>query len=95
MPDYSYIFFNKTPLQLRSQGARGGRTFARNQRRRRALIALLPKAPEALSPRASRQQTTAEAIAALDGQFPWLRHAERSRLNNSRPGLARDDKRVS
>src|ERR1017187_6902296 len=31
MPDYSYIFFNKTPLQLRLIGPRGGRTFGRTQ----------------------------------------------------------------
>jgi hypothetical protein len=46
MPDYSYILFNKTPLQLRSQGARGGRTFGRNQRARRARLALMLPPPQ-------------------------------------------------
>src|ERR1700724_3447507 len=67
--------FNKSPLQLRLIGARGGRAFGRNQRLRRAL---LPTAPPAAVPRrAALLPTTAEAIALLDAQFPWLRAAER------------------
>jgi hypothetical protein len=82
MPDHSYIFFNKSPLQLRLIGARGGRAFGRNQRARRARIALLPvaqTAPLSTTP----GQTTAEAIALLDAQFPWLRCAEK-RLSSKR-----------
>ena len=77
MADYSHILFDKTPEQLRSLGARGGRAHGRNQRARRALIALMPKPPQAgpLRPR----QTTAEAVALLDAQFPWLRCAEKRR----------------
>jgi hypothetical protein len=76
MPDYSYILFNKTPLQLRSQGARGGRAFGRNQRRR-ARIALMPTSPQAAPFCAASGQTAAQAIALLDAQFPWLRAAEK------------------
>jgi hypothetical protein len=83
MPDYSYILFNKTPLQLRSQGARGGRAFGRNQRARRARIALMLTPPQAVPPCAAPGPTTAEAIALLDAQFPWLRQAER-RLSRKR-----------
>ena len=66
--------FNKTPEQLRRLGARGGRAYARNQRARRALLAALP--PPVPAPAASAE-TAAEAIAALDAQFPWLRGAEK------------------
>ena len=38
MADPSYIYFNKSVLQCRSLGARGGRAFGRNQRARRALL---------------------------------------------------------
>ena len=31
MTDYSHILFNKSPLQLRLLGARGGRAYGRNQ----------------------------------------------------------------
>jgi hypothetical protein len=77
MPDYSYILFNKDPDQLRRQGARGGRTFGRNQRARRARLALLPMTPPAVTQSAAPSQTTAEAIAFLDAQFPWLQRAEK------------------
>ena len=73
MTNYPYILFNKSPLQLRLIGARGGRTFGRNLRARRALM---PTTPDAVPRRAARMQTTAEAIAMLDAQFPWLRAAE-------------------
>ena len=74
MTNYPYILFNKSPLQLRLLGARGGRAFGRNQRLRRAL---LPAQPDAVPRRAALLPTTAEAIALLDAQFPWLRAAER------------------
>jgi hypothetical protein len=41
-----------------------------NQRARRAR---LPGSPEAVSQHAVPRETTAEAIALLDLQFPWLR----------------------
>jgi hypothetical protein len=75
MTNYPYILFNKSPLQLRLIGARGGRAFGRNQRLRRDLLPTTP--PDALPRRAALRQTTAEAIAMLDAQFPWLRAAER------------------
>jgi hypothetical protein len=65
MTNYPYVLFNKSPLQLRLIGARGGRAFGRNQRLRRAL---LPTAPPAAVPRrAPLLPTAAEAIALLDG----------------------------
>jgi hypothetical protein len=76
MPDHSYILFNKSPLQLRSLGARGGRAYGRNLRARRAL---LPTPPAALAPCDAPRQTTAQAIALLDSRFPWLRCAEKRR----------------
>jgi hypothetical protein len=45
MTNYPYILFNKSPLQLRAIGARGGRAFGRNQRARRARIGLMPALP--------------------------------------------------
>jgi hypothetical protein len=83
MPDYSYILFNKTPLQLRSLGARGGRTFGRNQRARRARLAAMPTPPQTAPLCAAPGPTTADAIALLDAQFPWLRSAE-ERLSSKR-----------
>jgi hypothetical protein len=74
MTNYPYVLFNKSPLQLRLIGARGGRAFGRNQRRLRAL---LPSPPDAVPLRTALLPTTAEAIAMLDAQFPWLRSAER------------------
>ena len=75
MADPSYIFFNKSLQQCRSLGARGGRAFGRNQRARRR--ALTPPPPEVLPLPAVARETTAEAIALLDSQFPWLRRAEK------------------
>jgi hypothetical protein len=69
MADHSQVLFNKTPMQLRLLGARGGRAFGRNQRARRALRSTPPKA---VPTRAAPGQTTAEAIAVLDTRFPWL-----------------------
>jgi hypothetical protein len=76
MADYSHILFNKSPMQLRLLGARGGKAYGRNQRLRRAL---LPTPPQAVPPRAVTRQTTAEAVAVLDAQFPWLRGAAKPR----------------
>ena len=81
MADYSHILFNKSPLQLRLLGARGGRAYGRNRRARRAL---LPTPPAAIPWRAAPQETTAKAIAVLDAQFPWLRGAARPRQS---PGV--------
>jgi hypothetical protein len=77
MTNYPYILFNKAPLQLRLIGARGGRAFGRNQRIRRARLALMPTPPQTVPVSAAPGQTAAEAIALLDAQFPWLRCAER------------------
>ena len=76
MTSHPYIF-NKTLEQLRLVGARGGRAFGRNERARRALIALMPASFEAAAPRLPARQTTADAIASLDRQFSWLRNAEK------------------
>jgi hypothetical protein len=74
MNNYPYILFNKSPEQLRRLGARGGRTYGCNQRARRAQMpAPVPAAPVRLA----AQETTAEAIATLNAQFPWLRGAEK------------------
>jgi len=78
MADHSQVLFNKTPMQLRLLGARGGRAFGRNQRARRSLLSVPPKP---VPPRAAPAQTTAEAIAVLDTRFPWLRGAEKRHSN--------------
>ena len=89
MTDYSHILFNKSPLQLRLLGARGGKAFGRNQRLRRAL---LPTPPATVSLPAVLLRTTAEDIAVLDARFPWLRGAER-RVTRRRPAHAASDNR--
>ena len=91
MADPFYIYFNKSLLQCRSLGARGGRAFGRNQRARRARIALLPTPPAAVPPCAAPRETTATAIALLDARFPWLRCAERRRSGGTslRAGASR------
>jgi hypothetical protein len=76
MAEPSCILFNKSLSQCRSLGARGGRAYGRNLRARRAL---LPTPRAAISPCVAPRETTAQAIAVLDAQFPWLRCAERSR----------------
>jgi hypothetical protein len=73
MADYSHILFHKNPAQLRLLGARGGRAYGRNQRARRALLPPSPAVPLPVVPR----ETTAQALAALDARFPWLRRAEK------------------
>jgi hypothetical protein len=75
-PVYPYIFFNKSPLQLRRIGALGGKAYGRNQRARSALV---PTTPTPVPLRAARRQTTAEAVAVLDARFPWLRSVEQRR----------------
>jgi len=72
MTSFPYLFFNQTPEQLRRSGARGGKAQARNRRAQAPSLALPP--PTAAPPPA---QTAAQAIAALDAQFPWLCGAER------------------
>jgi hypothetical protein len=80
MTNYPYVLFNKSPLQLRELGARGGRAYGRNQRARRALLPTPRVAiPPCVTPQEAPRETTAKAIAVLDAQFPWLRCAERSR----------------
>jgi hypothetical protein len=70
------ILFNQTPEQLRRIGARGGRACARNRRARqrasRAVPVVLAAPPAALP----TWETTGQAIAKLDAQFPWLCRAE-------------------
>jgi hypothetical protein len=78
-PLYPHILFNKSPVQLRRIGARGGRAYGRNQRARRALM---PTQPQAAPPRMALTQTTAEAVAVLDARFPWLRGSEQRRSRN-------------
>jgi hypothetical protein len=77
MTQYPHILFNKSPEQLRSLGACGGRAFGRNQQARRR--ALAPPPPAVVRLLASRWETAAEAIHALDAQFPWLSGAEKPR----------------
>jgi hypothetical protein len=83
---YPYTLFNKSPLQLRRIGALGGKAYARNQRARRALM---PTAPAPVPLRVAPGQSTAEAVAALDAQFPWLRAAEKRRSPNRSPSQLR------
>jgi hypothetical protein len=71
---YPYTLFNKSPLQLRRIGGLGGKAHGRNQRARRALM---PTPPAATPLRSASRQSTAEAVAALDVQFPWLCGAEK------------------
>jgi hypothetical protein len=93
MTDDSHILFNKTPLELRLLGARGGKAFGRNQRLRRAL---LPPTPATVSLPAVPLHTTAEAVAALDARFPWLRDAEKREATRRRPAQATgDDRKVA
>jgi hypothetical protein len=92
MTDYSHILFNKSPLQLRLLGARGGKAFGRNQRLRRALLPTPP--PATVSLPAVLLRTTAEDIAVLDARFPWLRGAER-RVTRRPAHAASDNRRAA
>ena len=73
--EYIPILFNQSLDDLRRIGARGGRAYARNcrARGRAALNTPLPTPTAVVAP----EESTAQAIAALDEQFPWLRGAER------------------
>ena len=73
MTHYPYILFNQSPEDLRRIGARGGRAYGRN---RRDLRAQKPRPLEAVTHPLPQLETTAEAIAALDARFSWLRGAE-------------------
>jgi len=68
-----YIF-DTSPEQLRRLGARGGRAYGRNQRARRALLAIRR---EVVPLRVVLPATAADSIAILDARFPWLRGAEK------------------
>jgi hypothetical protein len=58
---------------------------------------LLPTPPtEMVSLPAVPRHTTAEAVAALDARFPWLRGAEKREPTRRRPAQATgDDRRVA
>ena len=88
MTNYPYTLFNKSPLQLRALGARGGRAHGRNQRARRALVALAPVPSSNVPLCATPGPTAAEAVALLDARFPWLRAAEKraGRVTSSAQG---------
>jgi len=70
------VLFNQTPDQLRRIGARGGRAWGRNWRARQrgeravAMPIVRPDLPPV--------ETTAQAIATLDAQFPWLQAERRA-----------------
>ena len=72
-----YYQFPQTPEQLRRLGARGGKTTARHWRERRSEVAAEAAlaTSEFLAP--ATWETTAEAIARLDAEYPWLREAEK------------------
>jgi len=62
---------------MRELGARGGKAYGRNQRARRALLALTPVPPPNVALCATPGPTAAEAVALLDARFPWLQGAEK------------------
>ena len=69
-----YILFHQSYEQLRRIGKRGGKACARNRRaRQRALSTACPETAVSDPPPV---ETTAQALAALDALFPWLRGAE-------------------
>ena len=76
MTNYPYILFNKSPEQLRRQGAHGGRVQGCNRRARRAAT---PAPAQPLMIRQAQPETPAQAIGLLDAKFPWLRGAEKRR----------------
>src|ERR1700732_3118023 len=88
---YPLYLFNQTIEQLREIGGRGGRASARNRRAR--MRAALPSQPAPL-PHPVHTETAAEAIAALNAQFPWLRGAEK-RLRSHQCRLASPPQRVA
>jgi hypothetical protein len=91
MADYSHILFHKSPLQLRLSGARGDKAFGRNECLPRALLP--PPTPASASLPAIRCHTTAEAVAAPDARFPWLRGADRREAMRRRHAPATGDDR--
>src|SRR6266700_591317 len=72
MTHYPYILFNQSPEDLRRIGARGGRAYGRT---RRGLCTQGHKPLEVVGRPVPHLETPAEAIAALDAQFSWLRGA--------------------
>ena len=72
--------FNKTADQMHAVGARGGRAHGRNLRARLSECRRAPVAPVVVPD--VEIETTAQAIATLDAQFPWLVGAERKRIRN-------------
>jgi hypothetical protein len=75
MTHHPYILFNQSPEELRRIGARGGRAYGRNERARRR--AQLHRPLEVIQCLVPHVETAAEAIAALDAQFAWLRGADK------------------
>jgi hypothetical protein len=86
------ILFNQSLDDLRHIGARGGRAYGRNCRARRqaAQSTPVPMAAAVVPP----TETTAQAIAALDEQHPWLRGAERITSANPLLALAKSQESV-
>src|SRR5260370_4445761 len=72
MTNYAYILFNQPPEDLRRSGAGGGRATGHT---RRGLCTQGHRPLEAVERPVPHLETTAEAIAALDAQFSWLRGA--------------------
>lgn len=66
------ILFNKTIDECRIMGGRGGRVRARNLRLRKSREAPRPAEIPVVT-----IETTAQAIARLEHQFPWLMDAEK------------------
>ena len=73
--DTILILFNQTIESLRRIGARGGKAHARHWRARQK--AMRQAAPRSLPVVVVPRETTAQAIARLDTQFPWLSNAGR------------------
>ena len=74
MSHYPHYLFPQSPEQRRKLGARGGRACACNRRARRRALPTPEPVPPSLP-----EETTAQAIAALEAQFPWLRGNEKRR----------------
>jgi hypothetical protein len=69
------ILFNQSLDDLRRIGARGGSAYGRNCRARSQATQSTPEpTPTTVVPPI---ETTVQAIAALDEQFPWLAGVER------------------
>jgi hypothetical protein len=75
MTHHPYLLFNQSPEELRRIGARGGRAYGRNERARRR--AQLHRPLDAIQCPVPHAETAADAIAALDAQFAWLRGADK------------------